>query len=108
MSMSFSAAPAAAAVAWSFARPSGAPPAPVVETRMSEKLKPPLAGWADLLVVEDHPARSVRTSAGIEDNMDRLLVRFVAANVVPLSEPKLKASETRPTPDAVASPQLRD
>jgi hypothetical protein len=44
---------------------------------MSEKLKPPLAGWADLLVVEDAPARSVRTSAAIEDNMDRLLVRFV-------------------------------
>jgi hypothetical protein len=40
--------------------------------------------------------------------MDRLLVRFVAANVVPLSEPKLKASETRPTPDAVASPHPRD
>jgi hypothetical protein len=108
ISTSFSAALAAAAVACSLARPSGAPPAPVVETRMSEKLKPPLAGWADLLVVEDDPARSARTSAAIEGNMDRLLVRFVAANVVPLSKPKLKTSETRPTPDAVASPQLRD
>jgi hypothetical protein len=47
--------------------------------RMSAKLEPPLAGWADLLVVEDDPARSVRTSAAIDDNIDRLLVRFVAA-----------------------------
>jgi hypothetical protein len=45
---------------------------------MSAKLEPPLAGWADLLVVEDDPARSVRTSAAIDDNIARLLVRFVA------------------------------
>jgi hypothetical protein len=77
MPTSSAAAPAAAAVARSEARASVAPPVEAI--RMSAKLEPPLAGWADLLVVEDDPARSVRTSAAIEDNMDRLLVRFVAA-----------------------------
>src|SRR3981189_2007929 len=76
MSTSFSAAPAAGAVAWSLARPSGAPPAPVVETRMSEKLEPLLAACAGLFVVAEALGRPLRVSAKIEDSMERLRGRW--------------------------------